>query len=197
MHAPPLPKVRVVESWLLLSLLSCWYSCQSAKLQWMWWTTRGEKGGRVSIRYNADSNLHLIIKVLRFKRLAVAVNSNGLTQSRAVCFPVPPVPSGELSAFCAYVPLSAFRRGQRCKGERLTLAKALSKKTDSTGTGGGDGRHRCWESIPSFSLFIADKKRQSAWVHISTSSVFLTTQDFHPPFKTLRVSALHFSHLLL
>lgn len=69
----------------------------------MWCTTRGEEGRRVSIRYNADSNLQLIIKVLRFKRLAVAVNSNGLTQSRAVCFPVPLVPSGELSAFCACV----------------------------------------------------------------------------------------------
>lgn len=57
------------------------------------------RGRRVSIRYNADSNLQLIIKVLRFKRLSVAVNSNGLTQSGAVCFPVPLVPSGELSAF--------------------------------------------------------------------------------------------------
>lgn len=87
----------------------------------MWYTTRGEKGRRVRIRYNADSNLQLIIKLLRFKRLAVAVNSNGLTQSRAVCFPVPLVPRGELSAFvhmCMCV--SAFEKGQRCKGERLT-----------------------------------------------------------------------------
>ncbi len=71
----------------------------------MWCTTRGEKGWRVSIRYNADSNLQLIIKVLRFKRLTVAVNSNELTQSRTVCFPVPLVPSGELSVFCACVPV--------------------------------------------------------------------------------------------
>jgi len=62
----------------------------------MWYATRGEKRRRYSIRYNADSYLHLIIEVLCFKRQAVAVNSNGLTHSRAVCLPVPLVPGGEL-----------------------------------------------------------------------------------------------------
>lgn len=49
---------------------------------------------RVSLRYNSDSNLHLIIKVLCFKRQAVAVDSNRLTQSRDVCFSVSLVPRG-------------------------------------------------------------------------------------------------------
>lgn len=65
-------------------------------------TTRGEKGRRVSIRYNADSNLQLTIKVLHFKRLVVDVNSNGVKHSRVVCFPVPLVPSWELSVFMIY-----------------------------------------------------------------------------------------------
>lgn len=112
----------------------------------MWRTTRGEKGRGVSIRYNAGSNLRLIIKVPCSKRLAVTVNSNGPAQRRAVCFPVPLVLSGNLSVF-VHVRL-LLKRQQRCKGDRL-----VGTKTDSTGVSGVSlGTH----IENPFSLFMAD-----------------------------------------
>lgn len=74
---------------------------------------------RVSLRYNADSNLHLIIKVLCFKRQAVAVNSNRLTQSRDVCFSVSLVPRGELLAAAGGCLCVCFQKGQRCNSNCL------------------------------------------------------------------------------
>lgn len=79
----------------------------------MWCITHGEKGRQVSIRYNADSNLQLIIKVLRFKRLAVAVNSNGLTEQSCLLSCATGRKWGIvcLRAVCACV--SAFAKKQR------------------------------------------------------------------------------------
>lgn len=162
-------KVSVMLSWLLLLLLLCWYSCQSAKLQWMWCTTRGEKGRWVSIRYNADSNLLLILKVLRFIRQAV--NYNVLTQSRAVCFPGPLVPSG---VFCAFVHVFVcvcllLREGKDAKvkdwHEKKRFLDYRQQREECW-----RWRHRCFESISC--LFIADKKAKVPWstfqLHLST-----------------------------
>lgn len=72
------------------------------------------RGNGFSIRYNAQSNLWLIIRVQSFKSMNGAMHSNGLIENRAVCFHVLLVPTGEALPFkgscvCLYVSTPAQR----------------------------------------------------------------------------------------
>lgn len=90
----------------------------------------GRKGvGGFSIRYNTDSDLQIIIKVPRFKRLTGAVNSNEEQSCLLSCATGLHWGTHECVCVCIFeagglLSVSAFSIEQRYKGERMKQVKA-------------------------------------------------------------------------